>query len=58
MSEGHNDNSEKAKNGATNRPDDLAEQKPVSYYYDDATNYEPYCEADDDEPAPTGEADP
>ena len=50
MSEGHNDNDEeRMEHGATNKQE-KAEPKPVSYYYDDSTNYETYCEDDDDEP--------
>ena len=50
MSKGHNDHDEeRTENGATNTQE-KAEPKPVSYYYDDSTNYETYCEDDDDEP--------
>ena len=59
MSEGHNDNDGEGTNhGATSKPHEQADQKSVSYYYDDSTNYETYCEDDDDddEPTPTDEA--
>jgi len=57
MSEGHNNNDVEGTNQeATGKPDERAEQKSFSYYYDDSTNYETYCEEDDDEPTPTGEA--
>ena len=50
MSEGHNDNDEeRTETGATSNQE-KAQPKPVSYYYDDSTNYETYCEDDDDEP--------
>lgn len=58
MSEGHNDNDgERAERGPTNKPDERAEPKAASYYYDDSTNYETYCEDDDDEPTPEDAAD-
>ena len=57
MSERHNDNGEeRTEHGEPSKPHERAEQKSVSYYYDDSTNYETYCEDDDDEPAPTDEA--
>ena len=57
MSEGHNNNDVEGTNQeATGKPYERAEQKPVSYYYDDSTNYETYCEEDDDEPTATDEA--
>ena len=57
MSEGHNDKGEeRTEQEATNERLERAEPKSASYYYDDSTNYETYCEDDDDEPAPTEEA--
>jgi len=50
MSEGHNDN--ETEQGATSKPQEKTDPKPASYYYDDSTNYETYCEDDDDEPTP------
>jgi len=51
MSEGHNDNGEeRTEQEAPSQAPENAERKPVSYYYDDSTNYETYCEDDDDEP--------
>lgn len=51
MSEGHNDkDEERTEPGATDKQQERAEPKSVSYYYDDSTNYETYCEDDDDEP--------
>jgi len=56
MSEGHNDNSdERTEQQAPSKAPEKAEPKPVSYYYDDSTNYETYCE-DDDDPMPADEA--
>ena len=56
MSEGHNDNGEeRTEHGETGKSHERAERKSISYYYDDSTNYETYCEDDDDEPAPTDE---
>jgi hypothetical protein len=55
MSEGHNDNDEE-RTEQTNKVEEKGELKPVSYYYDDSTNYETYCEDDDDDPTPTDEA--
>ena len=49
MSEGQNDN-ERTEQGETSKPQEKADSKPASYYYDDSTNYETYCEDDDDEP--------
>ena len=54
MSEGHNDN-ERTEQGATGKPQEKADPKPASYYYDDSTNYETYCEDDDDEQEPADE---
>jgi len=48
MSEGHNDN-ERTEQGES-KPQEKADPTPASYYYDDSTNYETYCEDDDDEP--------
>ena len=54
MSEGHNNNHVEGTNQeATGKPDERAKQRSFSYYYDDSTNYETYCEEDDDEPTPT-----
>jgi hypothetical protein len=49
MREGHNDN-DGTEQGATGKPPEKADPKPASYYYDDSTNYETYCDDDDDEP--------
>jgi hypothetical protein len=49
MSERHNDN-ERTEQGATSEPQEKTDPQPASYYYDDSTNYETYCEDDDDEP--------
>jgi len=55
MSEGHNDNGEeRTEQEAPSKAPEEAEPKPVSYYYDDSTNYETYRE-DDDDPTPAGE---
>jgi len=57
MSEGHNDKGEeRTEQEATNKRQERADPKSASYYYDDSTNYETYCEVDDEESAPTEEA--
>jgi len=51
MSERHNDNDEDGEEqGSPSKPLERAERKSSLYYYDDSTNYETYCEDDDDEP--------
>ena len=56
MSEGHNDNgAERTNQGAANKPHERVEPESVSYYYDDSTNYETYCEDNDDEQEPADE---
>jgi hypothetical protein len=49
MSEGHNDN-EAIEQGETSNPQEEVKPQPASYYYDDSTNYETYCEDDEDDP--------
>ena len=56
MSQGHNDD-EGTEQGETIKPQEKADPKSASYYYDDSTNYETYCEDDDDEPTPDEAAD-
>jgi hypothetical protein len=45
---------ERSKPGHADEPGILKDERPASYYYDDATNYETYRDddEDDDEPSP------